>query len=703
MLFGRVILATWVPALALTNHNANNPLSAVVSLLDELAAKVTKEGEAEAKAYSEFVEWCDDASKNKEFEIKTGEATTAKLQAEIGKTTGDAQACSSKIDELGSSIATDNNELKSATTIREKELADFSANEAELMESVDTLGRAIGIIEKEMQKNPAFAQVETSSISGIIQSLSAIVDAASFSIADKQRLSALVQERQNADDDLDDFGAPAAATYKSHSSGILDVLEDLKEKAEAQLSDLRKAEVNTRHNYDMLKQSLEDQIAADTNDMAEEKAARSSAEEAKATAEGNLGQTAKLLGDAQSTLQTVRSDCMTTAADHEATAAGRKEELEVIAKAKQILADSTSGAQAQTYSLLQEMSLHSKSDIAKVEVVTLVKQLAKTHHSAALAQLASRIAAVERFGSVSGEDPFAKIKGLVSDMIAKLESEASSEATEKAYCDEQMAKTEEKKGELEEDISKLTSKIDKAAAASAGLKADVARLQNELSALAKSQAEMDKIRRDSHDAYAQAKADLDAGLQGVRKALSVLRDYYGGASAAAMLQSDEDMDAMMQQPAAPIKHAKAGGAGGSIIDILEVVESDFAKNLAAEEAEEADAQSEYEKTTQENAVTQTTKEQDVKYSTQEFKGLDKSIAEFSGDRETGHTELSAVLEYYSKIKDRCIAKPETYEERKRRRVAEIDGLKKALSILEDEIALTQRSKRGHKGHFLGVH
>merc|ERR1719282_1982324 len=159
---------------------------------------------------------------------------------------------------------------------------------------------------------------------------------------------------------------------------------------------------------------------------------------------------------------------------------------------------------------------------------------------------------------------------------------------------------------------------------------------------------------------------------------------------------------MMQQPAAPEHHESATGAGGSIIGILEVVESDFAKNLATEEAEEADAQSEYEKTTQENEVTRTMKEQDVKYSTQEFKGLDKSIAEFSSDRQTENTELSAVLEYYSKIKDRCIAKPETYEERKRRREAEIDGLKKALSILEDETALTQRSKRGHKGHFLGV-
>merc|ERR1719215_866921 len=233
-----------------------------------------------------------------------------------------------------------------------------------------------------------------------------------------------------------------------------------------------------------------------------------------------------------------------------------------------------------------------------------------------------------RFGASSGEDPFAKVKGLISDMIAKLQSQASSEATEKAYCDEQMAKTEEKKGDLEDDISKLTSKIDKAASASASLKEAVQRLQSELSALAKSQAEVDKIRRESNAAYGQAKVDLESGLQGVRKALSVLRDYYSSGEAASMLQDGADVSAAMQQPAAPEQHTKASGAGSSIIGILEVVESDFARNLATEEAEEADAQSEYEKTSQENEVTRTLKNRMSNIQRRSSKGWTRALPNF---------------------------------------------------------------------------
>merc|ERR1719270_3052024 len=279
-------------------------------------------------------------------------------------------------------------------------------------------------------------------------------------------------------------------------------------------------------------------------------------------------------------------------------------------------------------------------------------------------------------------------------MIAKLEKEAGAEATEKAYCDEQIAKTEPKKGDLDEDIAKMTSKIDQAAAKSARLKAQVRELESELAALARTQAEMDRIRSETHADFEAAKADLQKGLSGVREAVSTLRDYYGGA--ASMMQESADPAAFMQrmkQPAAPELFSKAGGAGGSIIDILEVVESDFATNLAKEEAEEADAQAAYEKVSQENAVTKTLKDQDVKYKTQEAESQDATVSEYSGDRETTSAELSAVLDYYGKIKDRCIAKPETYTERANRRQAEIAGLKEALSILEDETAFVQR-----KGH-----
>merc|ERR1719420_2011570 len=144
---------------------------------------------------------------------------------------------------FSASISADQSELAEATAVREKEVATFEASEKELVEAIDSLDRAIGILQKEMGKNPAaLAQIDTKNLNGMIKSLGAVIDAASFSIQDQKNLMALVQSQQNSDSDDEELGAPAAAVYKSHSSSIFDVLEDMKEKAEGQLAELRKAE-----------------------------------------------------------------------------------------------------------------------------------------------------------------------------------------------------------------------------------------------------------------------------------------------------------------------------------------------------------------------------------------------------------------------------------------------------------------------------
>merc|ERR1712130_14541 len=106
-----------------------------------------------------------------------------KLEARISKLTSDIQEAGAKIEELTKDISAATAELDEATGIRKKEHDEFVAAEKELVEGVDTLGRAIVVLEKEMQKNPAaFAQVQASGgFQGMVQSIQAVVDAAAFS------------------------------------------------------------------------------------------------------------------------------------------------------------------------------------------------------------------------------------------------------------------------------------------------------------------------------------------------------------------------------------------------------------------------------------------------------------------------------------------------------------------------------------------
>jgi len=221
--FGLALLLLSCP-LASSEKTAS-PLSKVFELMESLTAKITAEGEEEAKAFKEYFEWCDDAAANLHNEIKTGSEKQEELEATIGKCTADIETCSAKIEDLSGAIAADKKELDEATAVREKEVATFEAAEKELMDAIDTLERAVGILSKEMSKNPAsLAQVDTSKVDSVIKGLNAMIGAAGITASDASKLTSLVQARENSEDE--ELAAPAAAVYETHSSSIFDVLED---------------------------------------------------------------------------------------------------------------------------------------------------------------------------------------------------------------------------------------------------------------------------------------------------------------------------------------------------------------------------------------------------------------------------------------------------------------------------------------------
>jgi len=657
-----------------------SPIAKIITMIGDLETKIIAEGETSQKTYSEFAEFCEDRSKNVGFEIKTGKAQVEDLKATIGQEAATISASESKIEELASSLQTDEADLKAATEIRKKEFAVFSQAEAELKETIDTLERAVGIIEKELKGGASMMQLKKAN--SVVEALEVLVKASGVTSADGQKLTALVQQSQQSDDDDSDYGAPDPEAYKSQSGGVLDVLNDLLEKATAQLDTARNQETADAQNFEMLKQSLTDEIKFANKEMAATKKNKATAEEGKATAEGDLEVTSKDLKEDITTLAGLHHDCVTKAEDFEAETKSRAEELKALATAKKIIKEAVAGAAFDEVSFLQfhsDSGISSGVDLVNFEVVRFVRDLAKKQNSQALAQLASRMASTVRFNGGNQADIFAKVKALITDMVEKLEEDAKGDATQKAYCDKELAESRAKKEEKSADIEKLTTKIDSASANSKKLKEEVATLQKELAQLQRSQIEMDQVRGAEHSEFVANKEEMEKGLEGVKLALKVLNEYY----------SKQDK-----------AHSSSDGASSGVIGLLEVCESDFSKGLSEMISTEETSQSEYDSESKQNEISKAMKEQDVKYKTAESTGLDKSVAEMSSDKEGVQTELDAVLEYLASLEKQCIAKPESYSERAARREAEMSGLKEALSILDSETALLQTTQhlRGVRKH-----
>jgi len=641
-----------------------SPIAKVTELLAGLEAQITKEGEEAAKLKAEKDTWCKDTATNLGFEIKTGTDDVADLEATIAKEAAAISGLGEKIEELAASIAKDDKDLQAASKIRAEEIGDFEKEEKELMETIDTLQRAIGVLEKELAKSGSAALVQVQSAGGVVQALEALVKAEAFSSADAGRLTALVQSAHQAED----AGAPDAAVYESKSGGIVDVLEDLLDKAQSQLSDARAQENKAQQAFALLKQGLEDSIAYGTKDMEDSKKSMAKSGEEKSAAEGELSSVSKDLAEDKVMLEEVTKECTSYVEEYEAEVTSRAEELAAVKKAKQIIEESTAGAADVSYALPQTSSpsflqVRSRSvshEEASRKALRFVRGLARKTSSKVLAQLASHMASAVRLGAAGGEDPFTKVKGLLTEMIAKLEKDASEDAAQKEYCDRETKDATAKKAEKTDTVEKLTTKIEQMSSKSEKLKDSVATLQKELAELAEMQKTMDKLRKEENELFLEQKKALGDGITGVEGALKVLNDYYA--------KGDKDHE------------AKSGAADG-IIGMLEVCLADFTRSLAEATSAEDSAQSEYEVTTQDNKEATVAKGQDVKYQTKEAAELDKAVTEATADRATTQSELDAVVEYLTKLEDMCVAKPETYEDRAARREAELQGLKKALEIL----------------------
>merc|ERR1719409_1132259 len=201
---------------------AVDPVAKVLEMMSGLQAKIIAEAEGATKMYDEFAEWCEDNSKEIVFEIKTGQGEVEQLQAEIVELTATIDECSTKIETLTGEIAVDEADLKAATDIRAKEEAAFVAEEKELMEVVDTLERAIAILEREMKKGASMMQLQNAGT--VEQALQVMVQASAFSSADASRLTALLQSSQEETDGS--AAAPAAAAaYEGQSGGIVATME----------------------------------------------------------------------------------------------------------------------------------------------------------------------------------------------------------------------------------------------------------------------------------------------------------------------------------------------------------------------------------------------------------------------------------------------------------------------------------------------
>jgi len=640
------------------------PVQKVIQLLNGMLEKGKKEKHDEQVQFAAYKQFCDDTAVEKKRSIDEAAEQIDMLKADIAKAVADAAQLGKEIAGLDEDVSIWQGDMKAATNVRKIEKADYDATHKDYSESVDALQRAIAVLQKQAhdrKQKASLAQVAA------LKDLNLIPDKA------KKIINAFLSTEEADEDSLS--AAPEANAYEFQSHGVIEMLEKLLDKFIDERTTLEKEEMNSKHAYDMLMQDLKAQVDQATRDRGEKAESKAKTLQAKADNTGDLQDTSTSKAADEKYLSDLTSTCSTKASDFESRQELRAGEIQAIEKAIEILSSGAVAGNAEKHlpSLLQKggasLSQLRASGMSPSQQKTAfyLQEQAKRLNSRVLSALAVRVT----------DDPFAKVKKMIKDLIVRLMEEANEEAEHKGWCDTELSTNEQTRKEKTEAVQMLTAEIDE-------LKSSIAQLSEDITDLSKSVAELDQAMSTATEQRQKEKAentvtikDAQDAQTAVAQALVVLKEFYAkAAEATAFVQKQPEI---FDSP-----YKGMGGEAGGVVGMLEVIESDFARLEAETSSAEATAQKSYDEFMTDSKVDKAQKTTDSEHKTAKKQDQEQALTVKSGDLEGTQKELDAALAYYDKLKPSCVDSGVSYEDRVGRRKEEIESLQEALKILNGE-------------------
>merc|ERR1719160_1803720 len=635
----------------------------------------------------EYTAFCDDEVKDKTYAIETAEKGIEEAQATIADSKATVATADDEIATLGTTIAAKEKELATAQKMRAEANANFVSAEKELVTSVDQLGRAVTVL----KKGSAFAQMRGGQMDQksmqAIQAIGTIIESQWVGAGTRKTLKSFLQASAQARDAADDefsVDQPQAkqVAYESSSGGIIQTVEEMQGKAEDTLSELRKKEMTESQEFQMLEGGLNNEISHGKSKLSANTKLKAESEQAAEEATGELTETEKTKSADEAYVETMKTECQAKAVEYEETMKSGKAEIAAIAKATQILEEGVTAFVEVSSRVRRSTTKWNPDDddesdeiaAAREQIVNIFKGIAQSRRSYVFAQLAS----------MAASDPFAKIKGLINDMIEKLLKEAQEEATHEAFCQEEMGKSKASQADKTMKLDKFSTRVDEGSSKVETLTEEIKTLEAEVAEIDKGQAEATAIRTSEHEEFSAVSKDYKDSATAVAKAIEVLQSFYSGA-ALVQIKSSTSLQSKAKV------HAKGNGdAANVIIGVLEVAQEDFTSLLAEAESVESEAQTTYDKMTTENKIAKASKSAEAKGKMSQVKSVQNTLQMAKEDQASTSKELDAVNAYIDKLRPECESKVMSYEEKKAAREAEIEGLKDALSILAGKgVALAQ--------------
>jgi len=630
----------------------NRPVSKVITLLKDMLATLDSEAKEDQAIYNSMACWCETNDKEKTKAIADAEDRIRLLQTAIEMGTAKAAKLDAEIKQLEKEIAANKEALATATTLREKELSEFNAEEKELLETIRALDEAVTTLSKHHQSFLEIPAVHRLNMAARLQQLTEkhqIQLLGRLSRSEEKVLSSFIQQ------------APHLQEYAPQSGEIFGILKNMKETFEANLNDAQKDEARAQKAFEELRAAKEYEIDAGQKLALVKSEQLADTRDKLAVDKEDLRTTTDALSADEQFLLKLKEKCSLTDKEMEERMIHRQAEMSAVSKAIQILStDDAKDLTSRTLGFLQVTDFGEAPRRSKAaKFLTAASQ--KTHNR----QLAALAVQVRL-------DAFTKVKAAIDKMIAELQTQQSQEALHRNNCitslntnkkDEQ--KNKQKKSDLEAKIDRLNDHIKQ-------LTANIEQLGVEIFEVNVNLKRAGEDRERASKLFQTTIADQRETQALLTKALGVLQGFYA--------------ESLLQAPVGPppppgFKELKKNAASGGVIKMIQMIIND-AKAMEDESLkDESDSHAEYVAFVAESGASLKAKLRSETDQKEDRAKAEGDLAKASTNLDGTNTQLELVASEFKDLTESCDYVTKNFDVRQKARSEEISALRTAKAIL----------------------
>lgn len=590
-------LFVFVAPLALASNVT--PVQKVIDMMEDMKEKGTKEMKEEQVQFAEFSQFCELTLADKARSIGDATDKIETLEAEIAQAGSEAERLGAEAAQHAAEAKAAQEEKSEATEVRSKERADFQTTHQDYTESIDAIGRAMKALKEKKEVSLAQLAATRTRVSRMPTEVAEQIDAL---LATAKEEPSLLAEGGSQ--------APKAKTYEFQSGGVISMLESLQDKFVDERNSLESEEQAKKHAYELLAQRLEAQSVQSDKEEQEKTQFKAKKMQTKASSTAELEETkAEKESDVKYSTD-LKATCDKKASAFKVRQQTRKEELEAISKAQDIISGGAVSGNAKKHlpSLLQQKAVSALAFLRSEHTETGRGQRGQDQVARFLQQKATQLDVAA--------DPLAKVKTMIEQLVVKLNEQGKAEATKQAWCETELSTTKQTQDAKSDGVESLTAEMDQLKASIAKLGDETTTLATELSELEAAMTKAADLRTKEKEKNAVTIKEAKEAQEAVAQALQVLKEFYAKASdATALVQTKERAQRAQPEVFGDEPYTGMGGESGGVIGMMEVIESDFARLEAETTSAEEASKKEYDEFMEDSKMDKASKEAAVKQKT----------------------------------------------------------------------------------------